>query len=169
MRSARKEVKKENIVTFLEICEGNTKRNVNDITKLVYLRRKYEILNEKGMAYNLLSNILHKRDEPIIPSDMNQKMTQEEIEEGTKQIKEESNIDFDYSRMLKSVKDDEHLKRLYKETDIENVIAGFNMLTEKEVGHQRVKVCYAHVSSAKQKEDLVRQVDLLHKEYPPGT
>jgi hypothetical protein len=112
-----KEVKKENIVTFLEICEANTKRDVNDITKLVYLRRKYEILNERSKAYNLLSNLLHKRDEPIIPSEMNRKMTREEIEEGTKLINDESNIDFDYSPMLKSVKDDEYLKRLYKETD----------------------------------------------------
>jgi len=112
-----KEVKKENIFTFLAICEANTKRDVNDITKLVYLRRKYEILNERGNAYNLLSNLLHKRDEPIIPSKMNRKMTREEIEEGTKLVNDESNIDFDYSRMLKSVKDDEYLKRLYKETD----------------------------------------------------
>ncbi len=112
-----KEVKKEDIVTFLEICEANTKRDVNDITKLVYLRRKYEILNERGNAYNLLSNLLHKRDEPIIPSEMNRKMTPEEIEEGTKLINNESNIDFDYSRMLESVKDDEDLKRMYKETD----------------------------------------------------
>ncbi len=112
-----KEVKKENIVTFLEICEANTKRDVNDITKLVYLRRKYEILNERGKAYNLLSNLLHKRDEPIITSEMDRKMTLEEIEEATKEINEEYNIDFDYGRMLKSVKDDEHLKRLYRETD----------------------------------------------------
>ncbi|MCE5213059.1 MAG: hypothetical protein LLG40_16075 [Deltaproteobacteria bacterium] len=112
-----KEVKKEDIVTFLEICESNTKRDVNDITKLVYLRRKYEILNERGNAYNLLSNLLHKRDEPIIPSEMKRKMTLEEIEKGTKQITDESNIVFDYSRMLKSVKDDDYLKRLYKETD----------------------------------------------------
>lgn len=112
-----KEVKKEDIVTFLEICESNTKRDVNDITKLVYLRRKYEILNERGTAYNLLSNLLHKRDEPIIPSEMNRKMTLEEIEEGTKQINDESNIVFDYSPILKSVKDDDYLKRLYKETD----------------------------------------------------
>jgi energy-coupling factor transporter ATP-binding protein EcfA2 len=112
-----KEVKKENISTFLDICEANTKRDVNDITKLVYLRRKYEILNEKGNTYHLLSNLLHKRDEPIIPSEMNRKMTPEEIEDGTKQINNESNIDFDYSRILKSIKDDAYLKRLYKETD----------------------------------------------------
>jgi putative resolvase len=57
-------------------------------------------------------------------------------------------------------------KRLYKESDLENVITGFNVLSETEVGHQRVKVCYARVSSAKQKEDLVRQIELLRKEYP---
>lgn len=45
-----KEVRKEDIFTFIEICNDNTKREVNDITKLVYLRRKYEILNERGSA-----------------------------------------------------------------------------------------------------------------------
>lgn len=112
-----KEVKKENIVTFLEICKANTNGDINDITKLVYLRRKYEILNERGNAYNLLSNLLHKRDEPIIPSEMNRKMTPEEIEEGTKQIDGEPNLNFDYSRMLEFLKDDEYLKNLYKKTD----------------------------------------------------
>lgn len=57
-------------------------------------------------------------------------------------------------------------KRLYKEDDLDNVIAGFKVLAEKELGHQRAKVCYARVSSAKQKEDLQRQIELLGKEYP---
>ncbi|MDA8126573.1 MAG: hypothetical protein M0009_15475 [Deltaproteobacteria bacterium] len=112
-----KEVKKENIVTFLEICEANTKGNVNEITKLVYLRRKHEILNERGNAYNLLSNLLHKRDEPIVRSEMDRKMTSEEIEDASKQIKNDAGFDFDYSQMLKAVKDDEYLKKLYKETE----------------------------------------------------
>jgi len=90
-----KEVKKENIVTFIDICNTNTKRDVNDITKLVYLRRKYEILNERGSAYNVLSNLLHKRDEPSIPNQMNRKMTGEEIEEGAKLINDESSIKFE--------------------------------------------------------------------------
>lgn len=112
-----KEVKKENIVTFLEICETNTKGDVNRITKLVYLRRKYEILNDRDKAYNLLSNLLHKRDEPIIKSEIDRKMTSEEIEEASKRIRNDSGFDFDYGQMLKAVKDNEYLKRLYKETE----------------------------------------------------
>lgn len=57
-------------------------------------------------------------------------------------------------------------KRLYKEDDLDNVIAGFKVLADKELGHRRAKVCYARVSSAKQKEDLQRQVELLRREYP---
>lgn len=111
-----KEVKKENIFTFLEICKANINRKVNDITKLVYLRRKCEILKDANNAYNLLSNLLHKRVEPIITTEMNRKMTQEEIEDATRFINGES-IEFDYGRMLTLVKDDEFLKRLYSETD----------------------------------------------------
>jgi putative resolvase len=63
---------------------------------------------------------------------------------------------------LKSI----NVKRLYKEDDLDNVIAGFKVLAEKELGCQRARVCYARVSSAKQKEDLHRQIDLLHEKYP---
>jgi putative resolvase len=59
-----------------------------------------------------------------------------------------------------------HGKRLYKEDDLDNVIAGFKTLSEKEPDHRRVRVCYARVSSAKQKEDLQRQIQLLGEAYP---
>jgi wobble nucleotide-excising tRNase len=55
-----KEISRNNIKTFVEICQENIRKDINDITRLVYLRRYYEVLNEKGYAYQLVSNLLHK-------------------------------------------------------------------------------------------------------------
>jgi len=57
-------------------------------------------------------------------------------------------------------------KRLYREDDLDKVIDGFKVRAEKELGHTRAKVCYARVSSQKQKEDLGRQIDFLREKYP---
>lgn len=47
---------------------------------------------------------------------MNRMMTQDEINSGTVEINNEA-IDFEYFRVLGLVKDDDYLKKLYKETD----------------------------------------------------
>jgi hypothetical protein len=44
-------------------------------------------------------------------------MTHKEIDEGMKQIGQDLGVKFDYSQMLKDVKNDEYLKNLYKKTD----------------------------------------------------
>lgn len=110
-----KEIKKDDVTTFLEICELNIKREVNEITKLVYLRRKYEIDNDKGNAYQLISNILHKRPKPIITDDGNREMTESEIEEGSREINTHG-MAFEYNRILSMLIDDNYLKKLYIET-----------------------------------------------------
>jgi ABC-type Mn2+/Zn2+ transport system ATPase subunit len=43
-----KEIKKENILTFTQICEKIiNEEDINIISKLIYLRRNFEILNDK--------------------------------------------------------------------------------------------------------------------------
>lgn len=49
-------------------------------------------------------------------------------------------------------------KRLYKSSDIES--------TFKSPSKPRIKVCYARVSSEKQKEDLDRQIQFLQNSFP---
>lgn len=110
-----REVRKENIYTFIEVCDTNINAGSNDITKLVYLRRKYDILQHRGNAYHLLSNIFHKRDVPIIPSEMNREMTPDEISAGISDIKKEVK-NCEYKEVLKHLLDDSYLKNLYKNT-----------------------------------------------------
>ena len=111
-----KEVIKENIKTFIELCDDNIKREINDITKLVYLRRYYEVLNEKGMTYQLISNILHRRAVPIIKNGQDEiKMTDTEISEAINNIKEKI-ITFDYNKIRENMKNNKTIKKLYQDS-----------------------------------------------------
>jgi ABC-type lipoprotein export system ATPase subunit len=88
---SEKLIGKDNINTFIKICDKNINNNVNDVTKIVYLRRYYEIINDKGNAYQLISNLLHKRDIPISLSNGSSNMTQDEITEASNEIKKKFN------------------------------------------------------------------------------
>ncbi|GAB2190522.1 AAA family ATPase [Sessilibacter sp. MAH2] len=58
------QIKEEDIKTFAQICTGILSTDCSEITKLIYLRRRFEILDDKGDAYQVLSNLFHKRTEP---------------------------------------------------------------------------------------------------------
>lgn len=58
-------------------------------------------------------------------------------------------------------------KRLYKEDDLHKVISGFEPRTPATSSTEQGRcVCYARVSSVKQKEDLQRQINVLEQQYP---
>jgi energy-coupling factor transporter ATP-binding protein EcfA2 len=109
-----KNIKYENIKTFVEICWENLAKNLNLITKMVYLRRYYEILDEKGNGYQLLSNIFHKRDIPLLSTE-DREMTDEEIQEGIKIISGEIQI-FDFDEAKEQINNDTNIKNLYRTT-----------------------------------------------------
>lgn len=52
------------IKTFMQICEAILKSARDPIIKLIYLRRRYEVLGELGAAYQVLSNLFKKRPDP---------------------------------------------------------------------------------------------------------
>lgn len=53
------------IRTFAQICQSVTDSDSEDIIKLIYLRRHYEIMDDLGDAYQVLSNLFHHRETPI--------------------------------------------------------------------------------------------------------
>ena len=111
-----KEIFKEDIRTFIDICNENLQSNINDITKLVYLRRYYEVLNYNGNEYQLISNMLHRREIPVVfNEDEPVPMTNDEIEEAITKIKEKINS-FDYVTTMDSIKNDEVIRQLYHES-----------------------------------------------------
>jgi len=112
-----KDIQRADIQTFIEINESNIK-NLPDqiINKLVYLRRLYEIKNAKGNGYQLISNLMHKREKPEFKDESGiRDMTPNEIDSGNSEIQELID-DFDYSKVLDIINDDKEMKRIYSET-----------------------------------------------------
>jgi ABC-type multidrug transport system ATPase subunit len=126
-----KEITGDNIKTFVEICHENIRNKINSITNLVYLRRYYEVINEKGNAYQLISNLLHKRKYPLITretpmpieniikdeieNEQMRRMTGDEIKDGQEEIMKNIN-DFDYNKLIDHITNDEIMIKLYHDT-----------------------------------------------------
>lgn len=110
---SEKKITKNDIKTFTEICNENINAAPIDVIKLIHLRRLYEILDNKGLPYELLSNLFHKRDTPFKKIDNDEIiLTSDEINEATIQITEKI-TSFDYHQLLLKVKNDSLIKDLY--------------------------------------------------------
>jgi ABC-type nitrate/sulfonate/bicarbonate transport system ATPase subunit len=105
---------KEDISTFLDINYKNIELCDNIISKLVYMRRNLEIMNDKCMGYQLISNVLHKRCPPkLFANGALRAMTEEEIEIGIRQVKERI-PEFEFATVIDLVSNDIKMKQLYQ-------------------------------------------------------
>lgn len=108
------DINKEDIMTFVDVNSSNITSNTNVVAKLVYLRRTYEILSSKGVAYQLVSNALHKRSVPLIFEEgASREMTVTEIQEAVTEIQQHVQ-DFEYSSFLQLMIDTSAMVELYK-------------------------------------------------------
>ena len=116
---SEKEILKSDIKTFIDINTENLNLNLHKINKLVYLRRLYEVINEKSLGYDVVSNIFHKRESFTRNVNGNtQNMTDVEIQEGCNEIKVKI-IDFEYGelpQLLQLTNNDLEMKSLYSAT-----------------------------------------------------
>ena len=56
------EIKKDDIKTIIQICNENINNEENnELIRIIFLRRYYEIIDDRAEEYQLLSNILHGR------------------------------------------------------------------------------------------------------------
>lgn len=114
---------KSDLQTFAQVCDENILVCTDDINKLIYLRRYFEVLDDKSEAYQLLASLFHQRDIPTkhtIGGEVN--MTIQEIQKATEII--ETKIDnFNYDEQLSRVKDKDTLKVIYhnSESDYEKL------------------------------------------------
>ncbi len=111
------EILREDIQTFAKICTKNIKSADNDIIKVIYLRRHYEILDNFGDEYNLLASLLHKRKNPTTGGPDGPIMTPEQITNA------ETNIaklmcGFQYSEVLTQVENTEEIIAKFKSTNV---------------------------------------------------
>lgn len=109
---------KNDIQTFAQICNSALDSNKDDIIKLIYLRRHYEIIDDKGDGYQVLSNIFHKNERPIDnrepknSDDSHPEMDDTRFSHGCNGIRKEL-TNFVYPDILIRVSDTKTLKILY--------------------------------------------------------
>lgn len=114
---SEKLIRRDDIKTFLEIAQENILSLDEQINKLIYLRRLNEVTNNKGLVYQLLSNIFHKREIPKYQSSTGDRnMTEIEINEASDEIKNSINEPFVYSVCFQNINDNNELIRLYEKT-----------------------------------------------------
>ena len=112
------DIGKDNIKTFFQICRNAISSDKDDLIKLIYMRRNLEIIDNKGDSYQVISNILHKREraidtrEPIGPDGNYPEMEEEKFLKGCTEISNDIK-GFSYSDFFKKVSNIIALKCIY--------------------------------------------------------
>jgi len=109
----------EDIKTFLQICKSIIGSNCEEIIKLIYLRRYYEIVDDRGDAYQVLSNLFHRRPvledhrEPAVEGVGYPEMHAEKFQLGLHDIRHSIHT-FDYQRQLTIISNSDEIRHLYQ-------------------------------------------------------
>ena len=117
------EIVGDDIKTFIQICEGVLASSQDPIIKMVYLRRRYEVLGQLENAYQIISNLFKKRAEPEdhrIPKDSEGKsstISSDDLSAGITEIQKYiSDIPDDYSSLVELFSDDVRIMELYEQS-----------------------------------------------------
>ncbi|GAA4344312.1 AAA family ATPase [Pigmentiphaga soli] len=112
------EIKEENIQTFAQICNDNIRELADEVIKCIYLRRHFEIINDLGMEYNYLANLLHARDVPILKSAVGDiAMDAQQVADAEAGIKKFIPT-FNYASVLAIIKDKAEMKRRFTDATV---------------------------------------------------
>lgn len=118
---AESEITKGDIQTFTEICQSALSSSKDEIVKLIYLRRYFEIVESHGNAYQVLSNLLHKGNGKSQGVDTRKQrdsdgnfpeMEDEAFASGCNAISEHLNS-FSYPELLRRISDESTISTLY--------------------------------------------------------
>lgn len=112
---SEQEITPSDLQTFAQICSENIKSEKSPILRAIYLRRHYEIINEKGLPYHLLSSLLKRRPVPtVVPAGAqdHEEMTPSQIREAEESIKRHDPA-FDYELGLQELQDRAALVKAY--------------------------------------------------------
>lgn len=115
-----KQIKKQNLLSFAQICRSALESDLDEIVKLIYLRRHFEIIDDLGNEYQVLSNLFHKRKKEDCKDQRKEKgndlMSDVDFDSGCAKIVEII-PNFNYVTFLSKIEDKEALKTLYSSTD----------------------------------------------------
>ena len=109
---------KDDIQTFSQICKSAVASEKHDVIKLIYMRRHYEIADNKGDAYQVLSNVFHKREraidtrEPKGLDGNHPEIEPAKFKNGCAEVSNQLNS-FSYPDLLNRIADISTLKSLY--------------------------------------------------------
>jgi ABC-type cobalamin/Fe3+-siderophores transport system ATPase subunit len=108
-------VLKSDIQSFAQIAETNMGEPIDTLNKLVYLRRLSEIEKPQSLAWQMLSNIFHKREVPLFreADGTTRDMTEEEKVEATAAIRTRL-PEFDYTTEYQKTQDTAAMIDLYR-------------------------------------------------------
>lgn len=117
-------ITKNDLQSFTQICtEIVQDDDINDIIKLIYLRRYYESIDDKTNEYQVLSNLIHKRqkdeatDQRVAQIDgESQKLSENNFDDGVEKIKSKF-LSFNYEALLETLKQNDNLIEIYNNTE----------------------------------------------------
>lgn len=113
----------DDMQSFAQICNKVLASSIPQIIKLIYLRRYFETIDDKGNAYEVLSNIFKKRPTPedrrlMEPDGSYELMAEAAILDGIDQIKAKLGIpDFNYADAIADLCNKDSLRALYAEAN----------------------------------------------------
>lgn len=118
-RVEEKPIKPADIMTFSQVCDENISSSADPVIKCIYLRRRYEVHGEHRAEYDVLSSLLHVRDEPSSKGENGEliPLGEEEREQAIANIQEVI-PGFDYVGLLAQIKDREALKAKFEYTNV---------------------------------------------------
>lgn len=114
-RLSEEAINKDDIKSFVDIAKSSMNSEIDSLNKLVYFRRLEEIRGGNTLAYQIVSNIFHKREKPCYKDPDTGELrvlTDEEINIGESNIKKEI-PEFDYKKELEKTKNLNLLKDIY--------------------------------------------------------
>ena len=112
---SEKEIKKEDIKSFVEIAKIKFESNIDMINKLIYLRRLLELEGNKNLEWNLLSSLFHRKNPPTKQTLEGEiKFTNDEIQLAENCIQSYLPA-FNFENEIQRVNDINLLKNLYSD------------------------------------------------------
>jgi energy-coupling factor transporter ATP-binding protein EcfA2 len=116
---SEQEITPSDLQTFAQICRENLKGEHSRTLKAIYLRRHYEIIDEKGLPYHLLSSLLKQRPAPTVVhtgAQDHEEMPQSQIDDALESI-QALDPAFDYDLGLQELQDRDALIKAYNASE----------------------------------------------------
>lgn len=110
-----KNINPEDIISFYKIANVNINSDIDEINKMIYLRRRLEAVGDKGLAWQLLSNVFHPdREIPMIQDEYGERsMTVQEITDASAEICREIHS-FEYNRVFQRAHNRDDMISVYR-------------------------------------------------------